>query len=164
MRTLVWSGLILITIIFQAAVIPLIGYKGVRPDLLLIIAVSTGLLFGKEQGVGVGFFAGLIQDLASGNIFGLNTLAKMATGYVAGLAERKVFKENILLPVLATVAATLFHGAIIVVLLAGLGYKVDIAAVFIYNFLPQLAYNVVLAIPVHLLVVRVSRIGSSPRA
>ena len=56
MKTLVWIGAVLLTLIIQATLLPLIAYKGIRPDLLLIMVMSAGLLGGKEQGVGVGFF------------------------------------------------------------------------------------------------------------
>lgn len=152
----IWGVLIVLALVLQATLVPLITIKGVRPDLLLIIVVSSGLLLGKEQGLGLGFFAGLLQDLASGNIFGLNLLAKMATGFLAGVAERKVFKENILLPVMGITTATLFNGAVSLVMLFTLGLKVDLVPA-LTQICYVLAYNAVLAIPVHQVVFRIAR-------
>ncbi|VBB07864.1 cell shape-determining protein mred [Lucifera butyrica] len=153
----VWLLLILAILILQATIIPLLDIQGVRPDILLILVVSCGLLSGKEYGVGIGFFSGLLQDLASGNIFGLNILSKMATGYLFGMAERKVFKENILLPVLGVFAATIVNNLLMILLLFILRLKVDITNVLFRNMLLAAGYNLVLAIPVHRLVFRVSR-------
>ncbi|HWR44636.1 rod shape-determining protein MreD [Sporomusa sp.] len=154
--TLGWAVLLIITIAAQAVLLPLIFTKGVKPDIILIIIVAAGLLAGRERAIGVAFFAGLMQDFASGNVFGLNTLSKMATGYVAGLAERKVFKESILLPVLAIVIATFLNNAIMQALLFLLGYKVEPAAMMVNQVLPSLGYNVLFCIPVHRLIYRMT--------
>ncbi|HMM22800.1 MAG TPA: rod shape-determining protein MreD [Selenomonadales bacterium] len=151
MRMLVWVLLLIAALVLQATLVPLIAVKGIRPDLLLLAVVSCGLLLGKEQGVGVGFFAGLLQDLASGNIFGLNILSKMACGYMAGLLERKVFKENILLPILTILLATLFNGALTVFLMLAFGYKLDLPSAAM-NVAMTALYNALLAVPMHRMV------------
>lgn len=157
MRTfVVWAGLLLGTIAIQSVLLPMIFSNDTKPDLLLIIVVASGLLAGRERGVGVGFFAGAMQDFASGNVFGLNTLSKMATGYVAGMAERKVFKESMALPVLAIIVATCFNSAIIQTLLFWLGYKVELIPLLKYQLLPSLGYNILFCIPLHRLIYRMT--------
>lgn len=157
MRTvIVWAGLLFFTVAVQAVLLPFIFSNGIKPDILLIIVVASGLLAGREQAVGIGFFAGLMQDFASGNIFGLNTLSKMATGYIAGLAERKVFKESILLPVLAIILATLLNSAMIQALLFLLGYKVEVVSMLRHQILPSLGYNILFCIPIHRLIYRIT--------
>jgi len=149
MNMLIWFGVLVVTIIIQSTLMPLISIKGIHPDLLLVMVVSYALLSGKENGVGMGFFAGLLQDLLSGSIFGISTLSKLATGYMFGLAERKVFKEHVLLPVLATLVATLFNGLVGIILLLIFGYKIDIAAAMMQNIVPLVGYNLIVAVPVH---------------
>ncbi len=157
MRTvIVWIGLLFFTVAAQAVLLPFIFNNGIKPDILLIIVVASGLLAGREQAIGIGFFAGLMQDFASGNIFGLNTLSKMATGYVAGLAERKVFKESIVLPVLAIILATLLNSAMIQALLFLLGYKMEVVSMLQHQILPSLGYNILFCIPVHRLIYRIT--------
>ncbi len=154
--TLVWAALLLVTIAIQAVLLPLIFAPGTKPDIILIIVVACGVLAGRERAIGVGFFAGLLQDFASGNIFGLNTLSKMATGYAAGLAERKVFKESVVLPVLAVIIATFFNSAIMHAFLFILGYKIEFIPILKNQMLPSLAYNILLCIPVHRLIYRIT--------
>jgi len=156
MNTIIWLVVIVIVIVMQSTLIPLIGINGICPDLLLVVVVSYALLSGKEKGVGMGFFAGLLQDLAFGSIFGINTLSKLATGYICGLAERKVFKEHVLLPVAATAVATIFNGLVMFIVLFMLGYKVDIGSAIMNNIVPLVGYNVIIAIPVHHLVYRLT--------
>ena len=159
MKTLVWIGAVLLTLIIQATLLPLIAYKGIRPDLLLIMVMSAGLLGGKEQGVGVGFFCGVLQDLASGNIFGLNTLSKMATAYAFGLSESKVVKEHLLLPLLAGAVATLIHSTVSFMFLAFVGYKMELLPLLSNQVVPFMVYNVIVSIPMHQLVYRINKIS-----
>lgn len=163
MTTVIWACLLLLTLIIQATILPFIAINGIKPDLLLIVVVSTALLLGKEKGVGMGFFSGLLQDLASGNIFGLNVLSKLATGYIFGLAERKVFKEHLLLPIFAMALATVFNNMAMLAILFILGYKVDISATLTQTVLPVLGYNMLVSIPVHQVVYRllVTRRGAN---
>lgn len=156
MKTIIWLSVIIVTIIIQSTWLPLVAIHGIYPDALLVIVVSYALLSGKEKGVGMGFFAGLLQDLASGSIFGTITLSKLATGYIFGLAERKVFKEHILLPVAATAVATVLNSLIMFMLLFMLGIKVDIISVAMNNILPLALYNLMIAIPIHHVVYRLT--------
>jgi rod shape-determining protein MreD len=157
MNIIIWLFVLAITVVIQSTLLPLLTFTGVHPDLLLVMVVSSALLSGKERGVGIGFFAGLLQDLASGSIFGINTLTKLATGYIFGLAERKVFKEHVLLPILSTAIATIGNGLAAVLMLWIVGYKVDIVTAFMGNILPLVGYNVVVAVPVHHVVYRLTQ-------
>ena len=156
MNTIIWLSVIVATIVIQSTLLPLVAINGICPDMLLVVIVSYALLSGKEKGVGMGFFAGLIQDLAFGSIFGINTLSKLATGYICGLAERKVFKEHVLLPVAATAIATVINGLVMCMVLFMLGYKVDIGSAIMTNIVPLVGYNVIIAIPVHYIVYRLT--------
>jgi rod shape-determining protein MreD len=158
MRAAFWIGFIFILLILQSTVMPLIFSSIHRPDLLLAAVVSAGLLFGKETAVGLGFFAGLLQDLASGNIFGLNLLPKILVGYLSGLAERNVFKESIiLLPLFAVMAATVIQHLFIMVFLIFTGYPVEILEYLMHQIIPNAFFNMLAAVPVHYIIYRYSR-------
>lgn len=155
MRILCWILVFTGGLLLQCTLLPLIAMNGIKPDILMIMTLSTGLLAGKDKGVAVGFFSGLVTDLASGGIFGCQTLAKMAVGYGAGLLEQKVFKESILLPLLAVMVATVVHSFILVVSIAMMGFSVNFIQFLLHTLLPLLAYNVIFAIPVHFIMYKV---------
>lgn len=147
------TGLLLL----QATILPIAFSAAVKPDLLLIFTVSCGLLFGSDKAVGIGFFSGLLQDLASGNIFGTHVLAKMAIGYFAGLAEKKVFKEHIFLPMVAMLAASILNSAILITLLTFLGHRIGLNEAIAGEVMPALIYNVLFSVPVHQAVYRIAK-------
>lgn len=158
MMPALWALLIMGMLVAQTTLLPLIAYNGIKPDLLLIITVSAGLLFGREHGVGIGFFAGLLQDLAAGGVFGLNTLSKLLLGFAAGSAERKVFKEHILLPLAAMMLATTLNYVLMLMLLFIFGHKVEFMNAIVHNLVPLIAYNMIFSVPVHWVVHRLGRL------
>ena len=148
---------ILALLVFQATALPMTLPAAAKPDLLLIYTVSCGLLFGREKALGVGFFSGLLQDLASGNIFGLHTLSKMAIGYLAGMAEQKVFKEHIILPMVAMFLASLLNSVLMLAFLSFLGHRIGLNLALAGEIMPSLLYNVLFSIPVHQMVHRLAK-------
>lgn len=97
---------LLFLLVIQSTWLPVWLVAGIQLDLLLIATVCTGLLYGREKGVAVGFFSGLLQDLLSGFLFGYHILTRMLCGFACGLMEKQIFKENQLVPVAVTMLAT----------------------------------------------------------
>lgn len=153
---LTWGGILIISLILQSTLLPVLAYEGIHADLLLIIVISSSLLLGKDHGAVVGFAAGLLQDLASGTFFGLNTFSKMILGYCFGMAERQVFKEHMFLPIMAMVCATLGNCFITAVIMLLLGYQFNLFNNMVTMLVPLLVYHVILAFPVHKLIYRIS--------
>ena len=116
---------------------------------------------GKRQGVLMGFFAGLFLDLASGTFFGVNTFSKMITGYGCGAFSNKVFKDQMLLPLSATIVATSASYVIMLVFVLLLGYKADPVAHVNSILVPSLVYNAIFALPVHYSVKRMKNFAHS---
>ena len=48
-RFLTWSGIIITALILQSTFFAVFAYNGIKPDLLLIIVISSALLYGKDQ-------------------------------------------------------------------------------------------------------------------
>ena len=153
---LIWGGFLFAALLLQSTILPLLAYNGVYGDLLLMIVVLASLHLGKKQGAMIGFSAGLLEDLVSGTFFGINTFTKLLLGYLFGLAERKVFKENIVLPVIAAIVATIGSYFISALLMVSLGYRFDLLENMMTMLVPLLIYNVILSLPIHKLVCKVS--------
>lgn len=149
---LIWGAVLVAAYVLQTALLPLLNFNGIGMDLLLLVVVSFSLLKGQRFGILLGFMAGLLQDLASGTFFGMNTLSKMMVGYIFGLASQQVFKEKFFLPVIGAAMATGINYVVLAVLMLLLGYRFNP----LYNLenvlLPMLIYNIVAAFPIHLVV------------
>ncbi|MDL2280771.1 rod shape-determining protein MreD [Selenomonadales bacterium OttesenSCG-928-I06] len=145
----IWFVIILIALIIQTSCLGIFFPPHIKPDLLLAIVISVALLYGKEAGFFTGLFAGILQDLISGNIFGLNALSKMIIGYTLGLIESQVFKENTLLSIVSAIIATFFNAAFLSLFIYLLNYKIEPFYFFINHFILNLILNIIITVPVH---------------
>lgn len=70
--------------IIQAVVLPSFAVAGIKPDLLLLATVISGLSKGKNRGMLSGFLLGLLYDILFGQLIGLNAFAYLLIGYICG--------------------------------------------------------------------------------
>ncbi len=106
-------GLILILIILQTTLAEFVAdLTGAKPDLILLVVVSFGLLRGRMTGIGYGWALGLLQDGLSGSLLGQNALSKGLIGYVAGVLHRHLGEFRTITQMLVASLATLFDAAI----------------------------------------------------
>lgn len=144
-----WIAFVYILYILQSSVLPLLAINRVSTDFMLLFTVSFAFLHGSEKGAYAGFLTGLLQDLATGTFFGINTFAKMLIGFVCGMSSNHVYKEQMLLPVTAAVSASLANDIILAGFILLLGYDFDFIQLFSKNWLVILLYNAAFALPVH---------------
>lgn len=69
-------------------------FKGIKPDLVLILVFYYSLKFGSVKGMTYGAATGLIIDSASGIIFGPNMISKMFIGYAIASIRQRLFQWN----------------------------------------------------------------------
>lgn len=109
MKAFILAIFVLVNLIMQETIFDLIKIGGIKPDFLLILVMFSALLDGPVAGWKMGLAIGLLQDLVSGKFFGLYALCGMTTGYLVGLVETRIFKENYLVPVAVLFIGTIFH-------------------------------------------------------
>ncbi|MFQ5694044.1 MAG: rod shape-determining protein MreD, partial [Nitrospinota bacterium] len=106
-------ALLLITIIFQTTLTEFVAeVAGAKPDLVLILVVSLGVLRGKRAGAIYGWLLGLLQDGLSGSLLGQNALSKGLIGFAAGAVHGNLGGYTAIAPLVLTPLATLFDAAI----------------------------------------------------
>jgi len=136
--------LILLSIILQSTVFNFIQVAGVKPDLVLVLVIVYSLVKGPKEGAIVGFVAGLMVDLALGSFIGLSALTKMTVGYLVGLGEGLIYKENLIIPIMAVFTASLFHEFLLYLLHSSLGFQGAFGVVFLKGMIPLVIYNIAL--------------------
>ncbi len=113
MRYLIMTVLFFISLILQSTLFSHLTVAGVKPDLVLILVIFYALLHGPKEGVFIGLVGGLLQDLMFGQNIGMNALAKLITGYAFGVLERKIYKENLLIPIFALFLGTFLNETVL---------------------------------------------------
>jgi len=116
---------------------------------MLLTVVSWSLLRGTKQGIVWGFVGGLCVDLLSGGPFGLSALALMAIAVFSGLGEMNIYRNNIALPILAALGATLIHGLLYLLLLYIMGRSIPWFDILLQVILPSMIFNGLLITPVY---------------
>lgn len=151
-----WVIVVLVAfgIILQSSLMDKLAFFGVMPDLVLILAVSFGLLLGPVKGAAAGFAGGFILDLLLGRFLGLHALTRGLAGYLVGLAEPRVWKENPVVPVFACFTMTILSELIVYLLLLILGRSFDLVSAWRQVIFPASIYNGLLSVPFHWLILR----------
>ncbi len=93
MRYIAYAVMAMLLSVVHVVMLKYVAVQSVTPDLLLILVIWAALAEGQFIGTLVGFGAGLLYDVASGDVLGSNALAKTVAGFVAGY----FFKENMAL-------------------------------------------------------------------
>ncbi|MDH6118762.1 rod shape-determining protein MreD [Kitasatospora sp. GAS204B] len=117
-RVLLSAPLILLALVVQVSVLGRLQLPGATPDLLLLMVVALGLVFGPSGGCLTGFAAGLLADLAppSDHAIGRYALVLCLIGYAAGLLgadtgrQRSVFTPLLVVAGAAVVSTLLYAG------------------------------------------------------
>lgn len=149
MKLLQMTGFIILLFTLQTSFLPLMAWHGISPDLMLLVTVSFAFLRGAHQGAFLGFVLGLMQDLATGTFLGMNAFSHVLIGYACGAFSDNVFKEQIFLPIVASVVATIANYFILALLMVLLGYRFNLMVNMGVSLLPMLIYQLVFSVPVH---------------
>ncbi|MDT0322672.1 rod shape-determining protein MreD [Streptomyces millisiae] len=88
-RTLLAAILVTVALMLQVTVLARLHLPGATPDLLLLTVLGLALVYGHVGGCLVGFFAGLLADLAppADHAVGRYALVLCVIGYAAGLTR-----------------------------------------------------------------------------
>lgn len=100
------SLLVLSALVLQQAVLADLRVSGVRPDVMLLVAVAAGMAGRSERGAVVGFVAGLLADVFSPTPLGLAALTFSVVGYVVGSIQTGIIRSVWWIPVLTALVAS----------------------------------------------------------
>lgn len=144
-----WAFLIILMYAAQTSLLPYIGYNGISANLMLLLTVSTAFLNGYRHGVLMGLATGFLQDVTTGSYFGCTIFSYMLIGWLFGIFSDRVFKEQLLFPVIGAPLAAFMHCAIMAMLIYTIGYQIDLTY-GIQNILrPMIFYQVAFSWIVH---------------
>ncbi|GGF58134.1 hypothetical protein GCM10011519_35020 [Marmoricola endophyticus] len=85
------TALALLAVVLQVSVLSQVALRGVVPDLALLLVVAVGLSRGARSGAVVGFWAGLLLDVAppADHVAGAWALVLLTVGLLAGRAASR---------------------------------------------------------------------------
>jgi len=137
-------------ILLQSTIFSFYGIKGTLPDLVLVFVVFFALINGARGGTIYGFFCGLLEDIYLGRFIGVNALSKAFTAYLVGHFQDRVFKENILVALIAVFFSTFINSLLVFFLALFTHETFNIDMNIVVTVIYQSIYNTVLAVPLYL--------------
>jgi rod shape-determining protein MreD len=161
MRSVFLACSVIMSVVIQATWISWLNLPaGVKPDLVLVIVITYALLKGPYVGINLGLCAGFFMDLASGNIIGGGVLTKLLAGCAAGILEKTIFKDNLLVPTLAVFLGTIFFESFNLLIRLSFGSNLGFFAMLWQIVLPEALYNAILAPVIYQLLYTMERLIS----
>lgn len=145
MRPWLAIGLTVASVVIQSSLLDKVTFRGVKPELVILAAIVTGLLYGWQWGLGVGLAGGFLLDIIVSQYIGLHLLVYGLTGFVFGLFEPHIWKGHVLVPVLAGLLGTLGSQVLVFGLLRAFGYDMTFSQAWRSVIVPVSLYNMFLA-------------------
>jgi len=146
MKILLKGTIIVVALLIQLTLINLIAILGLKPDLLMVVVVVFSLLKGEKDGSISGFASGLLQDIFSTGLLGINAFTKTVIGFTCGILKEKIFYEHILflIPVITFIAA-FTQSILIFLLLRAFGIEYSLTWSLKQVALPEALYSSLLS-------------------
>jgi len=133
-----------------------------HPLLVLLLAISTGMVREPRDGAFVAFGGGFLLDVFGGPPLGRQTLPLVVATLTVFLARTELARRTVLAPVLAAVGGTLLYWIVLVIVESAAGLAVPWGHIVLRWVLPTLVLNALLVLPLIALVERLS-VRSGPR-
>ncbi|MBA2424862.1 MAG: rod shape-determining protein MreD [Actinobacteria bacterium] len=146
------SAVVFVAAMLQAVIVSSLVIGGGAPDLLLVVAISLGLLRGSIAGAVSGFAGGLVVDLLTLDTLGITSLVLTLAGFWAGRYAETTGRGRRLAPLVAVGVITMLAGVFGFVLHYMLGVEVLARHALVTALAPTVLLNLLLALPVYALV------------
>lgn len=146
MKILLKGAIIVVALLIQLTLINSITILGLKPDLIMVVVVVFSLLKGEKEGTISGFASGLLQDIFSTGLLGMNALVKTVIGFTCGILKEKIFHEHILFLIpLITFIASFMQSILMFLLLRAFGIEYNLAWSLKQVALPEALYSSLLS-------------------
>jgi rod shape-determining protein MreD len=143
---------ILAAFILNAAYGSALQIKDARPNLGLTALLISCLFIGANSSAILGFGLGLLEASYTSMYVGSYIVTRSLAGWLVGLLEERIFRDNLFIAVLIVFLGTLFvHGCFFL-----FAPQPRVAQWFLRT-LYEAAYNTALAIPAYFLIRRLAR-------
>ncbi len=156
-RKIIVALMILISFLLQSTVFKALAIGSISPNLLVVLTSSFGFMRGKKEGLWVGFFCGLLEDIFYGRLLGMHAVMYMYIGYVNGYFNRIFYGEDIKLPIFLISVSELAYGlgtyAVMFLMRSRFAFFYYLTRII----LPELVYTVILTLVFYRIIYSVNR-------
>ena len=141
-KTIDFLILLLIVIIYQSVISSGVKIAGIGLDLPLVVLVYVGLTRGPVFGAVFGFASGLLLDVYSPNLLGLEALLRTLLGFLVGNFRNKLFLDTLYSKSGMIFTALLCHDLLYYLLATGFQVGATVYSL-LFESLPSALYTTV---------------------
>lgn len=145
-RKIVIALMILICFLLQCTVFDALSLGSIRPNLMIILTSSFGFMGGKKEGMAVGFFCGLLEDVFFGRLLGMHAMIYMYIGYANGYFNRIFYGDDIKLPISLISVSELIYGLGTYVIMFLMRSRFAFPYYLRRIILPELVYTIIVTL------------------
>ncbi len=157
MKLIVLVALLVLLLFVQVSIdFPRWGFIAVRPDFLLLLVLSWGLVFGTTQAVVAGAVAGVLLDTMSAAPFGTHLAALAVVALLTTLRHLELMDTAAAYILVLTPLATLAYYGSVALLFTVSARPVDWSAGIIGVVFPALVINALLSPVIYVLVLNLA--------
>lgn len=156
LRKFIVALFVLVSFILQCSVFSHIAFAGIIPNMMIVLTASFGFMRGEKEGLVIGFFCGLLNDVFFGSFLGFYALVLMYIGFLNGKFSRIFYPEDIKLPIALIITSDLSYGTICYILLFMLRGKFQFSYYFSHVILPEVLYTILVTLFLYPLILKVN--------
>ncbi len=143
--------------LLQSSLLPHLSWGSLKPDLLVMLVISWGLLRGVKEGLLWAFIGGLALDLLSATPVGFSALILTLLILLTSLGHKSIYRTNILFPLTIVFLATLGYNLALLLSWQLLGRPALWGETFLEVLLPTGFLNTLAMLPLYPLLSRLHR-------
>ncbi len=140
------GGSIVVFYLIQTVIADKIAIFGVAPDLILTVIICYSVLAGREKGIIAALFTGIIVDLLSVGMFGVNLLTYTYVALIAAIFGNNFFGKNSLTTAFITFVLSIMTGIIGAVIMYVTKTDKNILFLIFAVGLPRSLYNCIISV------------------
>lgn len=145
-RRIVVLLIIIVGFLLQSTVFQTLSIGSITPNLMVIIVSSFGFMRGKKEGLAVGFFCGLLEDIFYGRLLGMHAMIYMYVGYVNGYFNHIFYGDDIKLPISLISVSELVYGLGTYLIMFLMRSRFAFSYYMVRIILPELVYTIVMTL------------------
>lgn len=148
-RKIVIALMIIVCFLLQSTLFQSLSLASISPNLLIILTSAYGFMKGKKEGMAVGFFCGLLEDIFFGRLLGMHALIYMYIGYANGYFNQIFYGEDLKLPMALISASELAYGLGTYLIMFLMRSRFDFFYYLKRIILPELLYTIIVTLFVY---------------
>lgn len=156
-RVITIAALIFLNFGLQSTLFGMHNIHSIKPNLLLILTMSFGVMRGRKEGMLVGFFCGFLVDVYFCPVIGAYMLLYMFIGYLNGYLHKNFMIEDVMLPLILILIDDFVFNGVIYVLFFFLQNRLAFQGYFVRIILPEMLCTALLTIVLYKIYVVINR-------